>query len=380
MKQILVSLLAFGLSTGIPACEFPGISFDSNFSSARLNGCQQLDKNSFILTIDPENHPVNNSPWYAFKVIAKESQSIDIVLEFNQGRHRYLPKRSDDGLHWSNIPHSLIENRLIFTLEVGFSPVWISSQEIITNDYYRTWMADIESRSEHEVTVLGLSTENRPIYVLQSHSESRDWVVVTGRMHPPEIPGALALFPFVEELLFNEDPGRPFRKRFNILMIPNMNPDGVEHGHWRHNANGVDLNRDWQKLKQPETRAVHDWLQEVVNRGGRIVFGIDFHATRKNVFYTMPSDYGHRPALLTDDWLNRLDEMTPGFEVVVKPGNNPDKGVFKQYIAKIYGVPAITYEMGDTTDRDLIRSVAKVAAVTFMQTMLATPAGQFGTN
>lgn len=56
-----------------------------------------------------------------------------------------------------------------------------------------------------------------------------------------------------------------FRKHFVIKAFPMLNPDGVVNGHWRHNAMGVDLNRDWQNFNQPETRAVRDALSPLVD-------------------------------------------------------------------------------------------------------------------
>ena len=238
-------------------------------------------------------------------------------------------------------------------------------------------MEQLGKNSNFKVSMLGHSTEKRPIYQLESFSSSNEWVVIAGRMHPPEVTGALALFPFVQELLFNENIGDNFRKRFNLLVIPNLNPDGVEQGNWRHNSKGVDLNRDWKKFEQQETRLVHQKLQQIINGGGKVVFAIDFHSTGKDIFYTMPADYGVQPPMLVENWLNQLDAEMPNFEVIIKPGNNPDKGVFKQYIADTYGVQAITYEMGDNTERKKILAIAKKASQLLMQKLLDTPALKF---
>jgi hypothetical protein len=61
----------------------------------------------------------------------------------------------------------------------------------------------------------------------------------------------------------------------------------------------------------------------------------------------------------------------PNFEVVQKPGNKPNNGVSKQYFADNYHVHAITYEMGDETDRDKIKAIAKNASTLLMETMLS---------
>ena len=48
------------------------------------------------------------------------------------------------------------------------------------------------------------------------------------------------------------------KREIRAAVVPLANPDGVEQGHWRHNAQGVDLNRDWDRFQQPETRALRD--------------------------------------------------------------------------------------------------------------------------
>ena len=168
----------------------------------------------------------------------------------------------------------------------------VAAQELITNEIYHKWLkAVVNKEPEYKLSKLGDSTQSRPIYQLEHSTESNEWVVILGRMHPPEVTGALALFPFSQQLLFNKKQGTTFRKRFNILLIPNLNPDGVEHGHWRSNINGFDLNRDWNKFKQLETQLVRDRLEEIASNDGKIIFAIDFHSTKKDILYTMPTDY-----------------------------------------------------------------------------------------
>ena len=68
-------------------------------------------------------------------------------------------------------------------------------------------------------------------------------------------------------------------------MIPNMNPDGVEHGFWRHNMGGIDLNRDWGPFTQPETVLVRDQLDRFVQTGSpQLSLFLDFHSTDRDVF------------------------------------------------------------------------------------------------
>jgi hypothetical protein len=85
----------------------------------------------------------------------------------------------------------------------------------------------------------------------------------------------------------------------------------------------------------------------------------------------MPVDYGVEKPYFVRHWLGALDDAMPDFTVKLKPGNNPDLGVSKQYFSDTYGVHAITYEMGDNTDRIEIKRIAVNAANLLMMTMLS---------
>lgn len=355
-------------------CQFDNVKFDTDFSTGRLDRCKQLSDTRFLLTLKPENTPINDSAWYAFKLVTDSPQEVDIVMEVAGGKHRYLPKVSRDGESWSLKEYTLRKQQLKMHFAASDQPIWVAGQEIIDNQDYLDWGEALMAQGQASHERLGLSTQQRPIMKLEvsSDKEAKEWLLVLGRQHPPELTGAMALFPFSEVLLSNTQLAKQFRQRFNIVIIPNLNPDGVEIGNWRHNANGVDLNRDWGKFKQAETRVVANYLERLVASGDKLHFAVDFHSTRKDIFYTMPGDYGLQNPQMVAHWLDDLDNQYASFKVVQQPGNNPDMGVFKQYIADKYRVHAITYEMGDNTDRRFIDNLAINAANSLMQTMLAS--------
>lgn len=202
--------------------------------------------------------------------------------------------------------------------------------------------------------------------------------MILGRQHPPEVTGALALISFVNQLTQNNKYQQAFSNRFNVLIIPNLNPDGVALGNWRHNSKGVDLNRDWGKFTQIETALVKTKLDSLLKGSQHLVFALDFHSTQQDVFYSMPSEYSVAPAQFANDWLAKIkSQSVSSFLVRPKPGSSPGRGVFKQYIADRYKVHAITFELGDNTQRELIDHVAKISAQTLVSHMLATPSEAF---
>lgn len=357
------------------ACEFEHVSFDSQFAGGRLDSCQQISANQYELGLVPENTPINNSPWYAFKVTVNAKTPIAINMTVTNGTHRYPPKISTDGKNWLPLEHQMSKESLRFNLPALEQSYWISAQEIITSQDYFDWAKQLVAENTHvpiSHQIFGWSEQQRPLFKLEYRSEtSKQWLVILGRQHPPEITGAMALLPFSEYLFSRSELAKNFRDKFNILIVPNLNPDGVFAGNWRHNAKGKDLNRDWNNFAQAESRAVDNYLSELVAQGHKIQFAVDFHSTHNDVFYTIPTDFGVEQPYLVENWLTSLDAVTPDFEVVQKPGSKPDSGVFKQYIAEKYNIHGITYEMGDNTDRSQIKAVAKQAAQTMMTSLLA---------
>ncbi len=360
------------LSDKAQACSTGAVRITIDFSTARMDECKRLVDNEYLITLVPENTPINSSPWYAFKVQAEQATDITITMKVRGDEHRYPPKISDDGKKWQLQKYQIKGKRLIMNVSASPQPVVIAAQEIINNQYYVDWAKKLTENNQITHSVLGLSTQGRPIYKIESRNKNaNEWIVILGRQHPPEVTGALALLSFVETILSSSDLGQGFRKKYNVLVIPNINPDGVHAGNWRHNANGIDLNRDWNDFSQIETRQINQYLEQLVAQGQKIKFAVDFHSTRSDVFYTMPVDYGVEDAYFVRHWLGAVDRKMPNFNVVLKPGNNPNLGVSKQYFSDKFGVHAITYEMGDNTDRIEIKRIAVISSNLLMTTMLS---------
>jgi len=378
MLRILIFSLFLLSSFASQACHFDKVDFKSNFSGGRLDECKKLADDRYLLTLKPENTPINDSPWYAFKITAKQASTITLVMKVNVSNHRYPPKISRDGKHWKLLDYKLNKNKkgnnkLTMKVHVDNKPTWISAQELITNQDYYLWGEKLAKKTAVKQSIIGWSVQKRPLFKLATQGPGNEWLVLLGRQHPPELTGAMALKPFVETILAKTTLATKFRQRFNLFIVPDVNPDGVYLGNWRHNANGFDLNRDWVKFSQPETAAVNTQLLALQQQGQKIQMAIDFHSTRHSIFYTMPSDYDVEDPHFVERWLNALDKQYGDFKVKQKPGNNPDLGVFKQYIADTFKVHAITYEMGDNTDRVFINKLAKSAANQLMKAMLAKP-------
>lgn len=117
----------------------------------------------------------------------------------------------------------------------------------------------------HRTVLVGWSVQHRPIraYELGDPSASRT-VLVLGQMHGNEKGGVTT----VAAMLADPRPVKGIR----LWVIPTLNPDGYQHD-TRHNAHGVDLNRNFSQSwsartpfagphadSEPETRALEAFL------------------------------------------------------------------------------------------------------------------------
>ena len=349
---------------------------DAAFDGGNVASCETGGNGEFLLTVVPEDPPpINPSPWYAFRVSGPATATADIEIAFINGPARYWPKLSTDGIHWVRLDASAVEldaTAATLRLQVPASPAGtlIAGQEIHTAAYWTAWRDELAAHPLLAIEIAGQSRDGRPIVVFDTGGDDKETVVLLGRQHPPEITGTLAMRVFLDTVLADTALAARFRGRYRLIIVPWLNPDGVEAGHWRHNHGGVDLNRDWGPFTQPETRAAYGYIERAFSNGATPALMLDFHSTRRDVFYTqLPEDFAPQPDFATD-WLELVQSRLPDYTVERDARPTSEQPNSKNFFFTTYGIPAITYELGDETDRDLINRVTPVFAASMMEVML----------
>lgn len=377
-------LAACAAGPRVPAgqpCVTAIMTVTDEFHGARRGTCTIISAQHVRLDILPEdNPPINDSAWFAFRLEPAELRSgggtATITLRYKGGHHRYWPKYSYDGLYWwpfdeQSVTATTNGRKAVLSVALEDRPIYISAQELLTAAVYDSWFGSIARRGTATRSVLGRSREDQAIYRLDVNESARDVLVITGRQHPPEVSGAFAFLAFAETLFADSDLAREFQHRFRIVAIPLLNPDGVSGGNWRHNLGGVDLNRDWGPFTQPETQAIRDLLNELDDGGHKIRMFIDFHSTKRNVFYTQNDDFVTDPPDFMNQWLDRAAARVEDYEFTNDRHPVSEQANSKNYMYKRYGIPTTTYEVGDETNRHAAQDAAVVFAEELMKLMLS---------
>ncbi len=351
---------------------------DNRFDAARLNGFFQDEDSVYTALITPENVPINDSPWYAFRVWSDTVKEIRLRLRYENGHHRYPPKLSRDGKHWQlidDVEVSADTSQAVFKLRLTPEPVYVAAQELITSEDTYHWLDSLAAHSPYvtEIGAAGKSVMGKKIPFLKMGNIAKkhsDVIVVFGRLHPPEITGFMALREFMETLGRENILNDRFFKQYEIWFFPLLNPDGVDLGHWRHNANGVDLNRDWAYYRQPEVNAVSGFiLKRAKEKKARIVLGLDFHSMNEDTYYLFDDSFKTPMA-----WFRRL--WPAAIDLSVWPfATNHEATPLSEPYAKTwfylqFGAESVIYEVGDNTPRDLIKRKARAAAVSMMDLLV----------
>jgi len=355
-----------------------GVTFSNRMEGARLNDVTRISAGHYQITIKPETLPINPSPWYGFSISSTHDQQVCVDFRYEHGKPRYWPNLSTDGHHWQRATEAQFTDAADgdkqLCAKVGTTPLRVFAQNPVSLDDFAQWEAQLRNRVPLHEQVIGQSVQGRPLRMFTfGNPEAKRAVLIIGRQHPPETTGSGALIGFVDQLSSDAPLARRFRQDTFIILVPVLNPDGVVEGHWRGNADGKDINRDWGTFTEPETRAVRDALGHELHDAGRdLAFAIDFHSTWHDVFYTVDEDPSRAPGGVLRRWMDSMYAKYPGR--IHEKANAAKSTVFKNWTFTQFHAPAVTYEVGDRTSAQDLGELAHFAADSLMQ--LLSPATQ----
>ena len=352
-----------------------GVSASNQFDGARLNGFEKLNDSSAVAIIKPENTPINNSTYYAFKIWSQKPKPIYLYFKYLKGfKHRYIPKLKINE-QWSILDSSNISTKdstTFIKLNLKETPQIVAAQKIESSKDVRVWFNEIIASYPNIVKYesVGKSHLERdlPVLIINKKTKSKkNIIVLLTRQHPPEVTGYYAFKYFVETILNSSALSDKFLDNHQIIAFPIMNPDGVDLGNWRHNAGGVDTNRDWSKYHQPEIKQAVTFIAKYAKEHrSKVVLGLDFHSTWYDIFYTNKKRKGTTLPYFIDNWFAGIEKNVPDYKIK-EAAKNSTKPVSKGWFLNYFDAVGITFEIGDKTLDKEIRKLSETAALQMMQ-------------
>lgn len=357
-------------------CDSGRVQIKFDFEGASNSDCLRTGPSSFELLIKPEALPINSSAWYAFDIVAKTTSQVVITLKYAEASHRYHPVTSVENGEWTKLSDDEVTvsdegKQAVITLQVTRSKIRVAAQELFNASDRARWFENFASRTRLPLRTIGLSRDGHAIYGITTLSKSSQTplVIILGGQHPPEVPGTLGLRAFLDEL-FSSTTDPILFDRFKFMIVPDINPDGINRGYWRFNAGLTDMNRDWGPFKHPETQAVKALLDQLVASGAVPILLLDFHATRETVLYTPPEENDLLPSHFTTKWMQRMNQS--GVEPPRRQGaSNPHLPTAKSWFPVTYSAPGITVEFADEMDRMELERTARMLADTLSDVLLS---------
>ena len=357
-----------------------GLYASNEFDAARLNGFEQINDSTVSVLITPENAPINNSAYYSFKLWATTAKTFYLQFKYpKKYGHRYIPKIKRGSSNWfaaDSLQFTSTDSTATLKIDVGTSKVWVSAQEAVSSLDTKNWYRNLIKGKTyvHEYSA-GQSVLKRNLPVLDIYkntTKNKPIVVLLTRQHPPELTGYFAFQSFLTTILNESELSKSFLEKYRLIVFPIVNPDGVDLGHWRHNAGGIDTNRDWGKYRQPEIRNLTKYIVQASKKDkSTVVLGIDFHSTQEDMYYTSETrDRTAHPDFI-ENWFTGIENKLTQY--AYKPEQeraNSTQPVSKGWFLRYFKANAITYEIGDETPRDFVKAKANVAANEMMKLLL----------
>lgn len=145
---------------------------------------------------------------------------------------------------------------------------------------------------------LGVSVLNQPIIGFK-FGTGKIRILIWSQMHGNESTTTKSLIDFIAFLKSETEDSKSILDRFSFFIIPMLNPDGAKL-YTRENANGIDLNRDFLNLSQPESNILmqtfHDFKPDYCLNlhDQRSIYGVGKKLKSATVSFLSPAYNEHR--------------------------------------------------------------------------------------
>lgn len=216
---------------------------------------------------------------------------------------------------------------------------------------YLTEVTPALNNFDYELKTIGQSLKGRDLYYIgpKNLDPNKQTIVMFGRHHGDEGTANWIIEGFVNHVFnFAGD----FHERFQVLLYPMINPDGVEKMS-RYNSKDRDLNRAWSKSvskSKDEAKVINTHLQEQFKSNLSIPVVLDMHGS-----FTEDFIYRVKKSFISTEFYNVQQDFidTLGLFDLWQKGyskkSNGNSKMARIVLVDHFGLNALTHE----TPRDI---------------------------
>lgn len=259
---------------------------------------------------------------------------------------------SPDGTAWTTVPtDALPNNRVRVTVTMPGESLYVARMQPYRLSDLDRLLATVRASPVASVTHIGETVQGRPLEIIRIGDERAPRrVFVRARAHPWESGSNWVAQGLIERLLQDDADARAWRQRYVLYVLPMANKDGVARGMTRFNANGRDLNRNWNvpvdAALVPENAALERWLEAMIAAGRTPDLAIELHNDGRGLLHISRPPVPGLPAHL---------ERMARFEALLRTrtwfteghtdGEFRNSGTLGDGWLERYGVDALVHEL-----------------------------------
>lgn len=245
----------------------------SNFDSGNIQVIRAENPQDIQLSIRHDNQS-DFYQWFHFKLETQSFISHKMTITdlkksaYPDGWENYQAVASYDRQEWFRVDCEFDGDNLTIQHTPEFEHIYYAYFAPYSYERHLDLISWAQKSIDCRQEYLGATLDGRDmsLLVIGQPEEGKKVIWVTARQHPGETMAEWLVEGFLERLL-DEDDGlsRLLLDKAVFYVVPNMNPDGSVRGHLRTNANGFNLNREWQSPSMensPEVFLVKQKMQQ----------------------------------------------------------------------------------------------------------------------
>jgi hypothetical protein len=348
---------------------FIAADIHTDFEGGSLGNIQKIGETHFRLAVKGESDQDNRNRqanWYSFRVDhATPGRELTLDIVNLPGEYNYRPNRgaitkdtppviSFDNVKWTHVTtfeYDPSEPKLRLHITPASARFWVAHVPPYTNENLAKLRSEILGHKNFREVVIGKTLGGRDLLLWTigpDHPAANSLVVwLFFRQHSWETGSSWAGEGAIRQLL-RDDGGITWK------IYPMCDPDGVARGGVRFNANGYDLNRNWDvvdPVKMPEITAQRKAIKAWLDGGHRIDFLLSLHNTETAEYLEGPPENGGKFKQFGERVFNILKEDTSfaptrtlSFAESTTTAGKPGRMNVSQGLYRDFGLPGFIME------------------------------------